>query len=78
MTCFGVRFAACLRLRSGAPDKRSIDGDIRCDMDLRGACSVDGKQYVVVPTGWGGWMKGFSPELYGSTRGSALFVFSLP
>lgn len=31
-----------------------------------------------VPTGWGGWMKGFSPELYGATRGSALFVFSLP
>jgi alcohol dehydrogenase (cytochrome c) len=40
--------------------------------------SVNGKQYVAVPTGWGGWMKGFSPELYGATRGSALFVFSLP
>ncbi len=40
--------------------------------------SVNGKQYVAVPTGWGGWMKGFSPELYGSTRGSALFVFALP
>jgi alcohol dehydrogenase (cytochrome c) len=40
--------------------------------------SVDGKQYVAVPTGWGGWMKGFGPELYGATRGSALVVFSLP
>jgi alcohol dehydrogenase (cytochrome c) len=40
--------------------------------------SVNGKQYVAVPTGWGGWMKGFAPELYGSTRGSALFVFGLP
>jgi alcohol dehydrogenase (cytochrome c) len=40
--------------------------------------SVRGKQYIAVPSGWGGWMKGFAPELYGGTRGSALFVFSLP
>jgi len=40
--------------------------------------SVDGRQYVAVPTGWGGWMKGFAPEMYGGTRGSALFVFALP
>ncbi|MGE5522393.1 MAG: PQQ-dependent dehydrogenase, methanol/ethanol family [Rhodospirillaceae bacterium] len=40
--------------------------------------SVGGKQYVAVPTGWGGWMKGFAPELYGSSRGSALVVFALP
>lgn len=40
--------------------------------------SVQGKQYVAVPTGWGGWMKGFAPELYGGTRGSALMVFALP
>jgi hypothetical protein len=32
---------------------------------------------VAVPTGWGGWKKGFSPELYDSTHGSALFVFAL-
>ncbi|HKG92253.1 MAG TPA: PQQ-dependent dehydrogenase, methanol/ethanol family [Gemmatimonadaceae bacterium] len=40
--------------------------------------SVGGKQYVAVAAGWGGWMKGFAPELYGSTRGSALYVFALP
>jgi alcohol dehydrogenase (cytochrome c) len=40
--------------------------------------SVNGKQYVAVASGWGGWMKGFAPELYGSTRGSALYVFALP
>jgi alcohol dehydrogenase (cytochrome c) len=39
---------------------------------------VRGKQYIAVPSGWGGWMKGFAPELYGGTRGSALFVFALP
>lgn len=40
--------------------------------------SVGGKQYVAVPSGWGGWMKGFAPELYGSSRGGALVVFALP
>ena len=29
--------------------------------------SVGGRQYVAVPSGWGGWMKGFAPELYGAT-----------
>jgi alcohol dehydrogenase (cytochrome c) len=42
------------------------------------AYSVDGKQYIAVLSGWGGWMKGFGPELYGSTRGSAVVVFALP
>lgn len=40
--------------------------------------SVNGKQYVAVPTGWGGWIKGFAPELYGAPRGHALVVFTLP
>lgn len=40
--------------------------------------SVNGKQYIAVASGWGGWMKGFAPELYGSSRGSALYVFALP
>jgi hypothetical protein len=31
-----------------------------------------------VPSGWGGWMKGYAPELYGANRGNALFVFALP
>jgi alcohol dehydrogenase (cytochrome c) len=42
------------------------------------AYSVNGKQYVVVPSGWGGWMKGFAPELFGGNRGNALVVFALP
>jgi alcohol dehydrogenase (cytochrome c) len=40
--------------------------------------SVGGKQYVAVPTGWGGWIKGFAPNLFGHERGSAVFVFALP
>jgi alcohol dehydrogenase (cytochrome c) len=40
--------------------------------------SVNGKQYVAVLSGWGGWMKGFAPEMYGAPRGDALFVFALP
>ena len=40
--------------------------------------SVAGKQYVAVTTGWGGWMKGFAPELYGAPRGNTLMVFALP
>jgi len=40
--------------------------------------SVNGKQYVAVPSGWGGWVEGFAPELYGAQRGQTLFVFALP
>ncbi|WP_425449957.1 PQQ-dependent dehydrogenase, methanol/ethanol family [Virgifigura deserti] len=42
------------------------------------AYSIDGKQYVAVHSGWGGWIKGFAPELYGAPRGDALVVFALP
>jgi hypothetical protein len=31
-----------------------------------------------VPTGWGGWIKGFAPNLFGRSRGAALIVFALP
>ena len=40
--------------------------------------SVKGKQYIAVPAGWGGWLKGFAPDLIGAPRGDALFVFALP
>jgi alcohol dehydrogenase (cytochrome c) len=40
--------------------------------------SVRGKQYVAVPSGWGGWAKGFAPGLAAAPRGDALYVFSLP
>jgi alcohol dehydrogenase (cytochrome c) len=39
--------------------------------------SIGGKQYIAVPTGWGGWIEGFAPNLIGHERGSALFVFTL-
>lgn len=40
--------------------------------------AVGGKQYVAVTTGWGGWVKGFAPELAGAARGGGLVVFALP
>ncbi|MCC2641754.1 MAG: adh [Nitrospira sp.] len=40
--------------------------------------SVNGKQYIAVPAGWGGWIKGFAPGMIGAPRGNALFVFALP
>ena len=39
---------------------------------------VDGKQYVAVPVGWGGWIEGFLPGMLGAGHGSALIVFALP
>ena len=40
--------------------------------------SVGGKQYIAVPVGWGGWVKGFAPGALGVPRGDALMVFALP
>ena len=40
--------------------------------------SIGGKQYVAVPNGWGGWVEGYAPELFGAPRGTALHVFALP
>ncbi len=40
--------------------------------------TVKGKQYLAVPSGWGGWLKGFAPELYAAPRGMTLYVFALP
>ncbi len=40
--------------------------------------SINGKQYIAVPSGWGGWIEGFAPQLFGQPRGNALFVFALP
>ena len=39
---------------------------------------IDGRQYIAVPTGWGGWVEGYAPETYGAPRGTALIVFALP
>jgi alcohol dehydrogenase (cytochrome c) len=40
--------------------------------------SIDGRQYIAVPTGWGAWTEGFLPGMLGAAQGSALFVFALP
>ncbi|HEX2138381.1 MAG TPA: PQQ-dependent dehydrogenase, methanol/ethanol family [Woeseiaceae bacterium] len=39
---------------------------------------VEGRQYIAVPSGWGGWIEGYAPEMLGAPRGNALFVFALP
>jgi alcohol dehydrogenase (cytochrome c) len=40
--------------------------------------SVDGRQYIAVPTGWGAWTEGFLPGMLGAGQGSSLFAFALP
>jgi len=40
--------------------------------------TVEGRQYVAVPVGWGGWAEGFLPGMLGAGHGSALIVFALP
>ena len=44
----------------------------------RARYSVDGRQYIAVPTGWGAWTEGFLPGMLGAGQGSALFAFALP
>lgn len=39
---------------------------------------VDGRQYIAVPVGWGGWAEGFLPGMLGAGHGSALITFALP
>ncbi|HEX4680238.1 MAG TPA: PQQ-dependent dehydrogenase, methanol/ethanol family [Gaiellaceae bacterium] len=40
--------------------------------------SIDGRQYIAVPVGWGSWMEGILPGMFGAAHGDALFVFALP
>lgn len=40
--------------------------------------SVDGKQFVAVPVGWGGWLDGIIPGMLGAGHGCALIAFALP
>jgi alcohol dehydrogenase (cytochrome c) len=44
--------------------------------------ALDGRQYVAVCVGWGGWTAGFAgdgaPWLRNARRGNTLFVFALP
>ncbi|HLL83079.1 MAG TPA: PQQ-dependent dehydrogenase, methanol/ethanol family, partial [Longimicrobium sp.] len=34
--------------------------------------SIDGRQYIAVPTGWGAWTEGFLPGMLGAGQGSSL------
>ncbi|HEX2289973.1 MAG TPA: PQQ-dependent dehydrogenase, methanol/ethanol family, partial [Pseudonocardiaceae bacterium] len=38
---------------------------------------VDGKQYITVPVGWGGWLEGIIPGMSGQGHGAAVITFSL-
>jgi len=40
--------------------------------------TVDGRQFLAVPTGWGAWTEGFLPGMLGAAGGAALFAFALP
>ena len=44
--------------------------------------TLDGRQYVAVCVGWGGWLAGFAgegaPWLRDARRGNTVFVFALP
>ena len=40
--------------------------------------SMDGRQYIAVPTGYGAWTEGFLPGMLGARAGASLFVFALP
>jgi len=40
--------------------------------------SVDGRQFIAVPVGWGAWVEGFAPGMLGGQHGDALFAFALP
>jgi alcohol dehydrogenase (cytochrome c) len=40
--------------------------------------SVDGRQYIAVPVGYGAWTEGFYPGALAQAGGSALFAFALP
>ena len=39
--------------------------------------SIEGKQYIAVPVGWGAWVEGFLPGMMGGPHGQAMFVFAL-
>lgn len=39
--------------------------------------TVEGKQYIAVPVGWGGWLEGIVPGMSGQGHGAALIVFAL-
>lgn len=40
--------------------------------------AVNGKQYVAIASGWGGWVDGMAPELGSAPRGHTMTVFQLP
>ena len=79
--------AVCTAVRAGAgPPRTQSSIAVTLDRDdwfLFNASpdvhrQIDGRQYVAVPVGWGGWAEGFLPGMLGAGHGSALIVFALP
>jgi hypothetical protein len=76
------RRASCLTLgatrpRRHPPRHRRHGGDAKCRSSPV-TCAVNGRQYVAVPVGWGGWLEGFAPESHDVQRTTTLVVFALP
>jgi alcohol dehydrogenase (cytochrome c) len=40
--------------------------------------TVDGRQFIAVPVGYGAWTEGFYPGALAQAGGSAVFAFALP
>jgi alcohol dehydrogenase (cytochrome c) len=40
--------------------------------------TVDGRQYIACPVGYGAWTEGFYPGALAQAGGSAVFAFALP
>ncbi|WP_119460084.1 hypothetical protein [Rhodospirillaceae bacterium SYSU D60014] len=43
-----------------------------------GTFAVNGKQYVALAAGWGGWLNGLTRELAHAPMGHTLIIFGLP
>jgi alcohol dehydrogenase (cytochrome c) len=40
--------------------------------------TVDGRQYIACPVGYGAWTEGFFPGALAAPGGSAIYAFALP
>ena len=72
-------------LRAGRQDRRKSSGAFQTGSGHRGSpitYSVNGRQYIATPSGWGSALAGLLPQLWPETEdfppGSTLFVFALP
>lgn len=71
-------YLVALDATTGTPVWQQAFVDPRAGESATMAPLVVKDKVIVGSSRWGGWMKRFSPELYGSNRGTALVVFTLP